>query len=176
MRLVFLYGPPGVGKLTIAKFLQERTGARIFHNHLTVDLLTAVFEFGSQPFRQLRESTWLAVFEEAARAGIDVIFTFAPEGTVDDNFAPRVVETVEAAGGEVVFVELSCSDAVLRERMTAPERGEWGKLNSWELYQDLLGSGSLDFEMGVDPGLSIDTGAASADESAAQIADYLEAL
>jgi broad-specificity NMP kinase len=37
MKLVFLYGRPGVGKLTIARRLCERSGLRLFHNHLAVE-------------------------------------------------------------------------------------------------------------------------------------------
>ncbi len=44
MQLVFLYGPPGVGKYTIGLELAARTGFRLLHNHLTVNLVSAVFE------------------------------------------------------------------------------------------------------------------------------------
>ena len=39
MTLVFIYGPPGVGKLTTARALAELTGFRVFHDHLTVNLV-----------------------------------------------------------------------------------------------------------------------------------------
>jgi replication-associated recombination protein RarA len=47
MNLIFLYGPPGVGKLTVAQELAGMTGYKLFHNHLTVDLVYAVFDFGT---------------------------------------------------------------------------------------------------------------------------------
>lgn len=59
MRLLFLYGPPAAGKLTIARELAAATGFRVFHNHVTVDALLSVFEFGSPPFIELRERIWL---------------------------------------------------------------------------------------------------------------------
>jgi ATP-dependent 26S proteasome regulatory subunit len=34
-RLVFLYGPPAVGKLTVAKAIADRRPFTILHNHLT---------------------------------------------------------------------------------------------------------------------------------------------
>ena len=44
VQLVFLYGPPGVGKYTIGVELAARTGFRLLHNHLTANLVSAVFE------------------------------------------------------------------------------------------------------------------------------------
>ena len=46
MRLVVLYGPPGVGKLTVGTELSELTGFKLFHNHLTVNLVTSVIHSG----------------------------------------------------------------------------------------------------------------------------------
>ena len=50
MNLVFIYGPPGVGKLTVAKELAGLTGYKLFHNHLSIDWVLPVFDFGSDPF------------------------------------------------------------------------------------------------------------------------------
>jgi len=38
MKLLFIYGRPAVGKLTVARAVAERTGGRLFHNHLAVNL------------------------------------------------------------------------------------------------------------------------------------------
>lgn len=38
MEFVLLYGPPAIGKLTIAKELQKLKGYKLLHNHLVVDL------------------------------------------------------------------------------------------------------------------------------------------
>ena len=68
----------GVGKLTVAREIAKLTGFKVFHNHLAVDLVESVFEFGSQPFVELREKVWLAVFSQAVAANLDgLIFTFA---------------------------------------------------------------------------------------------------
>ena len=54
------YGPAVSGKLTIAKELATLTGFSLFHNHLVVDAVAAVFPFGSERFVKLREQFWLA--------------------------------------------------------------------------------------------------------------------
>ena len=49
--LVYIYGPPASGKLTVATRLSALTGMPLFHNHLTVNAVTPVFAFGSPPFK-----------------------------------------------------------------------------------------------------------------------------
>ena len=55
MKLIFIHGPVASGKLTIARALAALTGLAVFHNHLVVDAVAAVFPFGSEPFIRLRE-------------------------------------------------------------------------------------------------------------------------
>ena len=43
MKLVILYGPPAVGKLTITEKLSEITGFKNFHNHKVLDILFELF-------------------------------------------------------------------------------------------------------------------------------------
>jgi chloramphenicol 3-O-phosphotransferase len=156
MQLVFLHGAPAVGKLTVARELAGLTDLRLFHNHLTVDLVSSLFPFGSEPFILLREQIWLAAFAEAARHGVSLIFTFNPERTVRERFVSDTVSTVESAGGQVVFVELTCTEAELEKRMEDPSRKEFGKLASVELYRSLKGAGAFDFSRLPD-GLAFDT-------------------
>ena len=137
MRMVFLYGPPAAGKLTVARELAQLTGFALFHNHLVVDAVGALFPFGSEPFRRLREQWWLAAFDEAARAGRSLIFTFAPEPTVAAEFPLRAREIVEAAGGRVVFVRLDVSADAQERRLVAEDRAAHGKLRSVELLRSL---------------------------------------
>src|ERR1700760_875060 len=107
MRLIFLYGIPATGKLTGARELAIITGYPVFHNHLAVDLLLSMFEFGSRPFVELREDIWLSVFRKAAESGLPgLIFTFAPEATVRADFVPETMKALAETGNSVEFVEL----------------------------------------------------------------------
>ena len=78
MKLVILYGPPGVGKLTVGRELAALTGFKLFHNHLTVDLAAAVFDFKSRPFIDLRDRIWLLVFDRAIEAGVEGMILRSP--------------------------------------------------------------------------------------------------
>jgi hypothetical protein len=174
MRLIFIYGLPATGKLTVAEELAKRTGFRLFHNHLVVDLLLGLFEFGSEPFVELRERIWLSVFEQAAASGLaGMIFTFAPERTVRPGFAERAVEVVELGGGRVDFVELTCPVEELKQRMGSASRLEFQKLNSVELFDQLLADGALDSSYMPKAAVNLDTNECSPAEAAERIATGL---
>jgi hypothetical protein len=172
MDLVFIHGPAAVGKLTVAQALAERTGLPLFHNHLVVDAVHAVFDFGSPPFRRLREMMWLAVFDEAARAGRSLIFTFAPENTVRPQFIDEAVRTVERAGGRVRFVQLTCPLDEQERRIDAPSRAAFGKLRSLETLRRLRAAGAQDVPP-LPAEIAIDTGVTAPDAAARAIADAL---
>jgi hypothetical protein len=174
MKLIFLYGPAACGKLTVARELVARTGWKLFHNHLTIDLLTSVFDFGDPGFVRLREQIWLGVFEEAAQAGLPyLIFTYAPERTVTAAFLPAVETLMERAGGEVVYVHLDCPRETVEARITDPSRRAFGKIADLDLYRSLKASGALDGPTPDAPHLTIDTASSSPAESAQTILSLL---
>lgn len=174
MRLIFLHGMPGVGKLTVAGDLANLTGFRLFHNHLTVDLVLSLFEFGSQPFVELRERVWLDTFAQACEAKLEgLIFTFAFEKTVREEFVPNVVRLVESHGGEVVFVNLYCDSAELERRLIDPAREKFGKLTSLELFRQLNSNGNFDTPGNIRDRLTIDTTSITPFEAAKRIATEL---
>lgn len=40
MELVILFGPQAVGKMTVGQELAKQTGFKLFHNHMTIDLVS----------------------------------------------------------------------------------------------------------------------------------------
>jgi hypothetical protein len=174
MRLVFIYGMPATGKLTVARELAVIMGYQIFHNHLAVDLLLSVFEFGSKAFVELREEIWLSVFRQAGESGLPgLIFTFAPEATVRPAFIQATLKTVGDLGGHVDFVELTCPVAELKRRIPDPSRLHYKKLNSVALFEQLHADGSFDAFPMPQPRLSIDTGTCTPARAALKIAREL---
>lgn len=173
MKLIFLHGAPAVGKLTVARELAVLTGFRLFHNHLTVDLVLSVFDFGTESFVTLREHVWITVFREAARRGVSIIFTFNPENTVRERFIQDTVEAVESAGGKVVFIELTCDPDELERRLENPSRGAFGKLNSVVQYRELRQAGVFEFPKLPNSGASLDTTNTRPEETARLIHEFL---
>ena len=52
--IIHINGFPGVGKLTIAKILAEKLGARLLDNHSIYNVALALTEFKSLPERAPR--------------------------------------------------------------------------------------------------------------------------
>lgn len=175
MWLLFLHGPPASGKLTVARELEQLTGFRLFHNHLAVDLLESVFEFGSPPFALLREQLWLSVFREAARADVSLIFTFAPERTVRPGFPDAALSSVRSEGGAVLFAGLRCGESEIERRLADPSRSAYGKLRSVERYRELRDSGAFEVPP-LRADIEVDTGALPPIEAARRIHARLEGV
>ena len=173
MKLIFLYGPVASGKLTVARELSALTGLPVFHNHLVVDAVAAVFPFGSPGFVQLRERFWLDTFREAAAAGRSLIFTFAPEPTVGADFPARAQDIVTTAGGDTAFVRLAVSQAAQERRLGNPDRAAFGKLRSLELLHRLRDSCTACEAAMPTPALVLDTDRVDPREAARQIVRQL---
>jgi hypothetical protein len=173
MDLIFLHGPLAAGKLTVARELAARTGYALFHNHLVVDAVLAVFPFGSPDFIRLRERYWLDMFEAAARTGRSLVFTFAPEPTVAPDFPERVARLVETKGGRILFVALTLDGAEQERRIANEDRAAFQKLRSVELLRELRVQSAAVPSVMPQPVLTIDTGSVEPAEAAARIAAIL---
>ena len=173
MRLLFIYGPVASGKLTIARLVAQSTGLPLFHNHLIVDAVAAVFPFGSDDFVRLRERFWLDTISAAAHAGTSLIFTFAPEPTVAADFPDRVTRLVEAAGGDVRYVALDVTPDEQERRLVEPSRSAFGKLRSTEVLRDIRDSMAACMRAMPQPALRLDTGTMPPEQAAASICRML---
>lgn len=169
MKVIFIHGPAAAGKFTVGSKLADLTGLPLFHNHLTVDLVLSLFDFGSPGFIELRETLWLNTFRIATSASRSFIFTFHPEATVTPGFVAQAQETVEAGGGKVEFVELLCAPDTVRERLAGADRAAFNKLTDVTLYDQLEAGGSFDYPKLPDASITIDTGAMGPDQAAAAI-------
>jgi hypothetical protein len=173
MKLIFIHGGAAAGKLTVARELARLTGLPVFHNHLVVDAVGAVFPFGSEPFIRLRESFWLSVFREAAQAGRSLIFTFCPEGTVAPGFPDRALAAIAPFGGEMPMVCLTVPAEEQERRIDNESRGEFVKLRSLDLLRQLRADFSA-AEAAMPPAaLTIDTTLVQPAEAARMIAERL---
>lgn len=175
MRMIFIYGPVASGKLTVGRLVAERMGIPLFHNHLIVDAVGAVFPFGSPEFARLREQFWLETIAAAAISGRSLIFTFAPEPSVPSDFPRRVSSMVAGAGGQVTYVALELDETEQERRLVNPTRERFGKLRSLEVLRELRPSMATCIKSMPEPALRIDTGTLTPHEAADAIVRIMTA-
>ena len=117
MKFLLLFGPPAVGKMMVGHELEKITGFKLFHNHMTIDMITPVFEFGTPRFNRLLRLFRNETFKEAATSDLKgLIFTFmwVLNEKSDEAYVNEVVKIFEKEKAEVYYVEL---EATLKERL-----------------------------------------------------------
>ena len=178
--LVYLYGPPAVGKLTIADRLSTLTGWPLFHNHLSANAIRPVFAFGSQAFDGVVHRLRLDVIRTAMAEDMSLIFTNnSAWGGLDGwarfvAFAAAAREAAESGGGCARFVRLTAPVTVLEQRLATPSRQQLEKLLDVIRLREILASHD-DSALHEDD-LTIDTSHISAEEAAWAIQAHVARL
>jgi shikimate kinase len=157
MRLIFIYGPPASGKLTVATDLAKLTGFKLFHNHVSIQFVQSIFELGTKTFSRLTNKYRLEMIEEAAKERVDMIFTFVYGKGEDDEFVKDTLQRVRSQGGRVCFVRLYCEREELARRVKATRRKKMGKVSTHEILNDLFRRHNLDSEIPFSKSMSVDT-------------------
>ena len=107
--LVFVVGPPAVGKTTVGRALERITGFPLFHAHMTIELVLPFFDFGTDPFNRLVGSFRRQMFEEVAASALPgLVYTgmWAFDNPDDQRYVEEVIRRFDSEGGRTVFVEL----------------------------------------------------------------------
>lgn len=164
MKLIFIYGPPASGKLTIAEKLSDRTGIPLFHNHLSRDLVKDIYKDQLSENYALVDRIRFDVLDYCSKKGTDLIFTYVYEGLDDDENVQGFINTIESNQGEVLFVELSASRNDLIVRVNDESRKRYKKLRNPEIMKDITQDLSIYSIPFVNP-LKIDTSKTSPDDA-----------
>lgn len=138
MKMIFLYGPPAVGKLTVAKELAKITSYKLFHNHLTVDLVSSLYEWGSPKYWEYLRSIREQLLANLAKDNVDIIFTYVYAAGEDEEVMERMFKKVEENGGEVLLVQLTTSIEKLKERIVAEDRRQFKKMHKTESLESWI--------------------------------------
>ncbi len=139
MKLIVLYGPPGVGKLTVAQLLAKKTGYKVLHNHLTIELLCSLFEWGSRPYNQLIKKYRFDLLEMAAKYKVrGVITTYVYAAEADDQEMKDLLRRMTKRRVSVYFVQLLCSQKELERRIKHESRKKYTKIRHVKNLLDLM--------------------------------------
>lgn len=125
MHLLCIVGPPAVGKMTVGREVCRLTGYKLFHNHMSIEPLLGIFDFGSPSFERLNTMIRHEVVAESLRVDLPgLVFTYAWDFASDaDTAAVRaLIAPVVAGGARVDFVELYAAQPVRLAREGLADR------------------------------------------------------
>lgn len=125
MHLVCITGPPAVGKMTVGRAVCDLTGFRLFHNHMSIEPLLGVYDFGTPSFRRINAMIRREVIAESVVADLPgLVFTFAIDLDHPGDLAQlkELIEPVEQAGAPIDLVELHAPQAVRLAREGGADR------------------------------------------------------
>lgn len=124
MKLVFLIGNTAVGKMTVGQELMKLTDLRLFHNHMSIELVLDVFgHFNKDAISRMRK----VVFEEFSKTNqYGMIFTYiwAFDSQSDWDAVEEISNTFKEQGATVYYVELLASKEIRQQRNSSKNRLE----------------------------------------------------
>ncbi|ANF97864.1 AAA family ATPase [Paenibacillus bovis] len=109
MKLVILFGPQAVGKMTVGQHLAAKTKMKLFHNHMSIDLVSSFFDYSTPAGKRLVNLIRREIFEEVSQSDLEgLIFTYvwAFDLQSDWDYIEQVAALFESRGGTVYYVEL----------------------------------------------------------------------
>ncbi|MDJ0332639.1 AAA family ATPase [Planococcus sp. S3-L1] len=124
MNFVLIFGPQAVGKMTVGQELAKVTGLKLFHNHMTIELLEPLFNFSPDMWR-LSTLFRTEIFKTIAKSDSEgLIFTYvwAFNEQEDWDFVDDICEIFKSNGADVYFVELEADIDTRLQRNNSPNR------------------------------------------------------
>lgn len=110
MKLVIIIGPPAVGKMTVGQALEKITDLKLFHNHMSIELVLNFFPFDAPGFSNLVNDIRFSVFREVAKSDLEgLIFTLVWDFDCkeDEEFVDEIIAVFKERDAKICLVELS---------------------------------------------------------------------
>ncbi|AQQ55493.1 DEAD/DEAH box helicase family protein [Planococcus lenghuensis] len=144
LKFVYLFGPQAVGKMTVGQELSKITDLKLFHNHMTIDLLEPLFGFGSGLWRlsNLFREEIVTSFAKSNEYGMVFTFVWAFNQQEDWKNVERMCTTFLAQGAQLYFMELEAPVEERLKRNKTPNRLEQKptKRNIKQSVENLVGT------------------------------------
>ena len=117
MKFIIITGPQAVGKMTVGQELVRITNLKLLHNHMTIEILTKIFDYSRNSFRKLNEEFRIQIFKEFAKSNEEGII-FTTTWDFDDkeewNRIYNYIQIFKENNAQIYIVEL---EADLKERL-----------------------------------------------------------
>jgi shikimate kinase len=173
MNLIFIYGAPAVGKLTVAKEFSKITGYKLFHNHLVIDMIMSIFDWDHPERRRLARKFRTELFQSAAKNNINIVTTFGNTANESSSlFLKEMTKAIKDCGGTVYLVHLYCDKSELMKRVTGEERKQHGKITTTEHLERKLSEIDVMSKFDYKDTLSIDNTSVSPHDVAKKIKEH----
>lgn len=117
MKFVLIFGPQAVGKMTVGEELSKLTGFKLFHNHMTIELVSRFFSYGTPTGKRLVHEFRRQIFEavlESDLPGLIFTYVWAFNERADWDYVNALTKQFTDGGAEAYYVEL---EAQLDERI-----------------------------------------------------------
>jgi len=117
MKFIVIFGPQAVGKMTVGHELEKITNLKLFHNHMSIELVLNVFEYGTPSFNKLSTLIRQEIFKEVASSDLEgLIFTWVWyfDEKKDWTYIEDLAEIFRNKEAEIYYVELECD---IKERI-----------------------------------------------------------
>jgi hypothetical protein len=135
--LVFIYGPPAVGKLSTAKKLAEKINYKIFHNHLAADLVESMYKPFTDKNYELRMKVQNLVLEYCSESGLaGLIFTYCYAYPDDYEIIEQIESIISKNNGKIIYVQLQTDLNTLKSRVVNEDRKQFKKLINPDKLED----------------------------------------
>lgn len=112
MKLVIIIGPPAVGKMTVGIALEKITKLKLFHNHMSIELVNKFFDFGTEAFERLDKVIRFETFKEIANSKLEgVIFTIVWDYDFkeDEQYIDDIIDIFKKKESQVCLIELQAN-------------------------------------------------------------------
>jgi hypothetical protein len=117
MKLVIIFGPGAVGKMTVGKELATITDFKLFHNHMSLELANQFFDWSTDGFKKIDRLIRFGIFEIVASSdakGLIFTFVWVVDEQKEEDYIDSLIEPFTKVGAEIHYVELY---ADLEERL-----------------------------------------------------------
>ncbi len=125
MKLVVIFGPHAVGKMTVGQELAKITDLKLFHNHMTIDIVSDLFANIPNERRRLVELFRYEIFDAYSKSDeYGMIFTYmwALDSQNDWDYINNLESLFKSRGSEIFYVELEANYDLRIERNKTENR------------------------------------------------------
>ena len=175
--IIHINGYPGVGKLTVARLLADRLGAKLLDNHSIYDIALSLTEFKPDAYYETLRATRSIAYERILELpkSVPVILTnaHASDSAWGNECWDAVIDLARKRKTQLYVVVMECSATENARRIQDPERDEKRKPRDANMFKGNIDGPPL-LDRGGDELMRFDSTNLSPRDSAQLIGRWIE--